>query len=136
MKYKAVVSYFGPHYLGFQRQPQGGTVQDALENVLSQVFGCETLLKAAGRTDAGVHAYGQVISFEGNNWDDPEALRKAVNGLLPDDIYVRSIEVVPSSFDARHSAKGKVYQYAFTVNQRDPLRSGSIAHLRRDDFKF
>ena len=136
MRYFAVVSYSGERYVGFQRQPKGATIQGEIEKQLSFLLGAETTIRAAGRTDAGVHAVGQTFTFDTLNAIDTEATLKALNRLLPEDIYVRSLCVVADDFDARYSATGKVYQYVFTVNERDPLRTSKIAQLRRDDFEF
>lgn len=136
MKYLAKVAYSGEGYNGFQRQPHKKTIQGELEKQLSFILGAETNIKGAGRTDAGVHAKGQTFSFESKAIPDIDSFLKALNRLLPEDIYVLSIKEVDDGFDARHSCVGKVYEYRFTVNQRDPLLTGKIAQLRRDDFKF
>ncbi|MCR5348676.1 MAG: tRNA pseudouridine(38-40) synthase TruA [Bacilli bacterium] len=136
MKYKAVVSYSGEAYCGFQRQPKGKTIQGELEKQLTFLAGESIQIKGAGRTDAGVHALGQTFSFPCHLIEDIPAFLTALNRLLPEDIYVRSLEQVDDGFDARHSSIGKIYEYVFTVNQRDPLRTRKIAQLRRDDFDF
>ena len=134
MKYFGKVSYSGERYNGFQRQKKLLTVQGELEKQLSFLCGQPTLIKAAGRTDAGVHAKGQTFSFESKSIPDVAAFLKALNRLLPEDIYVLELKEVEDSFDARHSCCGKIYQYRFSVNQRYPLLTGKIAQLRRDDF--
>ena len=136
MRYLAKVSYSGENFLGFQRQPKGRTVQKEIEAQLSLLCDGETLIRAAGRTDAGVHALGQTFTFDASPIENIPAFLKALNRLLPEDIYVLGIAEVPQDFDARYSAIGKVYRYQFTVDKRDPLRTGKIAQIRRDDFKF
>ena len=135
MRYFGVVSYSGENYFGFQRQVDQPTIQDELETRISSLCNAPITIHGAGRTDAGVHALGQTFSFEADI-ADLDAFLKALNRMLPEDIYVRSLRVVPSDFDARHSCVGKVYQYEFTVDRRDPLRSRKIAQLRRNDFKL
>ena len=136
MKYFGVVSYSGERYAGFQRQNDKRTIQGEIEKQLSLYFGQEILIKGAGRTDAGVHALGQTFSFLGPEREDFEVIKKALNRLLPEDIYLRRLCAVPEDFDARHSCTGKVYEYTFTICERDPLRVGKIAQLCRDDFDF
>ena len=136
MKLAAIVSYSGERFYGFQRQRELRTVQSVLEETISRFYGKETLLKAAGRTDIGVHAKGQVISFIATPHFDLEGDRRAINRLLPEDVSLRRLVEVPDSFDARHSSVGKVYRYTFLINERDPLRCKKIAQLSRDDFDF
>ena len=135
MKYLAIVAYSGEDYYGFQRQNGKRSVQGELEKQLSFLLGSPTIIKGAGRTDAGVHAKGQTFSFSGTI-ENIDSFLHALNRLLPEDIFVRSIKAVDEGFDARHSCIGKIYQYQFTVNDRDPLRSKKIAQIRRDDFQF
>lgn len=136
MKCFAIVSYSGEAYYGFQRQPKHVTVQGVIEKQLGFLLGAPTVIKAAGRTDTGVHALGQTFTFECSPLEDINATKTALNKLLPEDIFIRELKEVPESFDARFSAVGKIYRYVFTINERDPLRSRKIAQLRRDDFKF
>jgi tRNA pseudouridine38-40 synthase len=121
MNYCGVVSYLGTGYKGFERQKDYPTIQGKLETALSQLCGEETLIHGAGRTDAGVHARGQTFSFQTSEIKDLSAFVYALNRLLPGDIAVKSLRAVPESFDARHSAKGKVYSYSFHYGPRDPL---------------
>ena len=136
MKYCAKVAYSGENYNGFQRQKNKRSVQGEIEAVLSKLLGKETLIKGAGRTDKGVHAKGQTFSFESEKPLTVSKTLKALNRLLPEDIYILELREVPEDFDARHSCIGKVYEYCFTIDARDPLRVNKIAQLRRDDFKF
>ncbi len=136
MKYFVTVSYCGRAYYGFQRQKNKVTVQGTIEKVLSDYLGAETVIKAAGRTDTGVHAIGQTFCFESDRNLSEEKFLHTMNRLLPKDIYLESMRTVASDFDARHSCVGKVYEYRFTVLKRNPLWVGLVAHLQRDDFKF
>ena len=106
------VSYDGTNYHGFQRQmPPVVAVQNVLERALAKVCGEDVELAAAGRTDAGVHAYGQVVNFFTDGQIPVARLPRAVNGLLPPDIVVTQAWEAGHDFSARHSATGKAYVY-------------------------
>lgn len=108
---KLEIAYLGTNYRGMQSQPCGSTIQDVLEEFLTQVCGEKVRISASGRTDAGVHALGQVISFKTNgNIPCPNILRVA-ESLLPADIAVLSAKEMPEEFHARFSAKSKEYIY-------------------------
>ncbi len=122
--YKSIVAYDGTEFEGFQRLGGGQrTVQGVLEEALSSLGWKGTSLRAAGRTDAGVHARGQVIDY-GLEWrHDPALLTLALNGHLPSDVAVRHSEPAPAGFHPRFSAKGRCYSYTIFGSQaRDPLR--------------
>ncbi|MDK3160820.1 tRNA pseudouridine(38-40) synthase TruA [Kamptonema cortianum] len=112
--YKITLSYDGRSYAGWQTQSNGVTVQKTLENALSKIFCEEILIEGSGRTDAGVHALGQVASFRQMN-DRPvlamDKLLIALNTILPPDIRIHRARVMPESFHARYNAKGKEYHY-------------------------
>ena len=106
------VAYDGTAYHGFQRQtPPVIAVQNVLEEKLAMVFGDSIELAASGRTDAGVHAYGQVVNFFTNGTIPVDRIVRAVNSLLPPDIVVKEAHEADSGFSARHSAKSKTYIY-------------------------
>lgn len=106
------VAYDGTNYHGFQRQtPPIRGVQNVLEAALAKVCGETVELAAAGRTDTGVHAYGQVVNFFTDGRIPTERLPRAVNGLLPPDIVVSEAWEAARDFSARHSATGKAYVY-------------------------
>lgn len=109
--YKLILSYDGTDYHGWQRQPKERTIQGLLEEALSEVAQKKITLIGAGRTDAGVHAQGQVTNFKANISLSVEVLIRAVNSLLPGDIRVVSIEKADMNFHARKMAKSKIYQY-------------------------
>jgi tRNA pseudouridine38-40 synthase len=107
----ATLHYDGTGFVGWQRQPAGRSVQSEFERVLERIFGHQTVAHAAGRTDAGVHALGQAVSFSAPpSWDE-SALRRALNALLPRDCWVQSVEPVVPGFHARKSALTRRYRY-------------------------
>lgn len=117
---KAVVAYDGTEYLGFQRQAQGPTVQGVLEEALAKIAGHAVRVLGAGRTDAGVHALGQVVAFD-LTWRHGLAdLRNALNALLPRSIAVREVSWAPEEFHPRFDAVGRVYRYRV---YNGPIRS-------------
>lgn len=108
---KLVVAYVGTAYHGFQKQPGGGTVQNVLEEFLSRICGEAVRLVGSGRTDAGVHAKGQVVSFRTGGSIPVENIPRAALGLLPPDIAILKAEEAGEDFHARFSAKSKEYSY-------------------------
>ncbi len=109
--YKIVLSYDGTDYHGWQIQPRKKTIQGTLEDALYRFRSHRIPVIGAGRTDAGVHALGQAASFQAElDLDDAELLQ-ALNGQLPGDIRVLSLERVDNAFHARKSARSKVYRY-------------------------
>lgn len=118
--YRLTVAYDGTEFHGFQRQPGVRTVQEVLERALEQLLSQEVTVVAAGRTDRGVHAEGQVVSFRATLPMPVEALPRALNGLLPSDVAVREAASAPEGFHARFSAQWKEYVYTFF---HDPLRA-------------
>lgn len=112
MNYKLIIQYDGSRYDGWQKQGNtDNTIQGKLETVLSRMIGEEIEIHGAGRTDAGVHALGQVANFHVNKNLKPEEILNYTNEYLPDDIAVISVEKVQERFHARLNATGKVYQY-------------------------
>ncbi len=118
--------YDGAGFVGWQRQPQGRTVQAEVEAVLERLLGCRTPATAAGRTDAGVHALGQGVGFTPpERWaDQVEGLRRALNALLPRDIWVEQVHAMRSGFHARRSATARRYRYVIGTDEasRSPFR--------------
>lgn len=109
--FKLVLAYDGTHYHGWQRQPKLRTVQGVIETALGKVPVQFEKLIASGRTDAGVHALGQVISFRAETPMEPDAMVRALNRLLPPDVVVQEAARVPEDFHARHAARSKIYLY-------------------------
>ncbi|MEK6814314.1 MAG: tRNA pseudouridine(38-40) synthase TruA [Nitrospirota bacterium] len=108
---RVLLEYDGTAYHGWQVQPNARTIQEVFESVLDRIHKRRTKATAAGRTDAGVHARGQVVHFETALGMDASAWRKALNALLPDDIVARGADFPPAGFHARKSALSKTYVY-------------------------
>jgi tRNA pseudouridine38-40 synthase len=106
---RLIVAYDGTDFRGFARQPGERTVQGVLEEALARVLGAAPRLSAAGRTDAGVHAEGQVVSFEADG--DPDRVQRSVNGMLAPEVVVVRAARAPAGFDARRSATAREYRY-------------------------
>ncbi|MFE4714397.1 MULTISPECIES: tRNA pseudouridine(38-40) synthase TruA [Paenibacillus] len=117
------VNYDGTTYDGFQTQPQGNTIQDRLEEAILHLTGEDLKIHASGRTDAGVHAYGQPFNFITSSQIPLERWCLALNARLPQDIVVTEAREVPLSFHSRRSAKRKTYRYTINANQfPDPFQ--------------
>jgi len=108
---KLVIEYDGSDFVGWQIQPNGASIQGELERALGEILQEPIVTVAAGRTDAGVHARGQVASFKTSKLLAPELIQRGVNALLPKQIVVLSAERVPEAFHARYSAKARIYRY-------------------------
>lgn len=118
MRIKCTITYNGAHFFGFQKQPELVTVQGELERVLNHIHrkaGVKIFVSGSGRTDAGVHARGQVIHFDTPFQMDGDSWKRSMNGLLHS--AIRVIEAVPviDDFHARYSATAKTYHYYFQV---------------------
>jgi len=120
MRVRALVAYDGTDYSGFQRQVGVPTVQEALETALGEVTQESVSVWAAGRTDAGVHAQGQVIAFDTAWRHGVEDLQRAMNAVLPADAAVRELEVARSGFHPRYDARSRRYRY---LVHHAPVRS-------------
>jgi tRNA pseudouridine38-40 synthase len=122
---KLTLAYDGTGFAGWARQPGLRTVQDELERALATILGEPVATSVAGRTDAGVHALGQVASYHHEALDP-----RRLNGLLPDDVAVLSSEPMPADFDARHSAKKRTYCYRILSSPvRSPFEHGRALHV-------
>ena len=127
------VAYDGTAYAGFQRQtPPVIAVQNVLEEKLARIFGDSIELAAAGRTDAGVHAYGQVVNFFTDGTIPVTRIARAANSLLPPDIAVKEAWEADRDFSARHSARSKTYLYRIAQGETpDPLCARYAWYIRR-----
>ncbi|MBI4616590.1 MAG: tRNA pseudouridine(38-40) synthase TruA [Planctomycetes bacterium] len=129
--WKLVLEYDGTDFAGWQVQPAKRTVQGVLQEGIRQVIGEEVELHAAGRTDAGVHAEGQVASFRTSSRLGPENILRGVNSLTPPAVSILSIEEAGSDFDASRSAKGKVYRYDVRMGLSAPALDRDRCHWIR-----
>lgn len=111
MHYRLVVEYDGTDFHGWQLQPEVRTVQGVLETAIAQLFGHPARAAAAGRTDAGVHAAGQVVCFDSAREIDVSTVTRALNALTPDDMTIRSADLVDERFDPRAAARRRSYVY-------------------------
>lgn len=132
MGYRALVEYDGTAYQGFQRQRRGATIQGKLEQAIETIAAQKVNVIGAGRTDSGVHATGQVIAFEVNWRHDCQALERALNANLPEDIAVRELQVAAAGFHPRFDARSRVYVYTiYTSPVRRPLQRFKAWHVRQ-----
>ena len=119
--YKIVIEYDGTNFVGWQQQENGQSIQSALQEALFKLTGEKITIFGAGRTDAGVHAYGQVASFTLNKKIETDVIRDGLNQhLRPQPIAIQKAELVDNDFHARFSAKKRWYEYKI-INRRPPL---------------
>jgi len=128
---KVVLEYDGAGFAGWQQQSHGRTVEAELKRALLEVTGTAHKVYAAGRTDAGAHAEGQVVSFHTETRISPQRLVGALNARLPDDVAVVSAESVPDDFHARYSARWRRYRYRYLDRPSRPaLERDRCWHVR------
>lgn len=144
MRYRAVVAYDGTAYRGWQAQKDGPTVQQTIEAALATVLREPVRIAAAGRTDAGVHARGQVIAFDATaelaeicGADDPRGIAplarclRSVNAVLPEDVALVSLSHAAADFDPRHDAVQRAYRYRiWNAEARSPFERRRAWHVR------
>jgi len=111
--FRITLAYDGTNYVGWQRQAAGASIQGLIEEALRELDGRRVVVIGAGRTDAGVHALGQVASFVLARTIDPDELKRALNGHLPVDVRVTDVGMAAPGFHARLSARAKTYHYRF-----------------------
>jgi tRNA pseudouridine38-40 synthase len=127
---KLLLSYDGTDFSGWQFQPGRRTVQAVLEAAIAQLTGAPATTNASGRTDAGVHALGQVVHFYTASRHPPAVFVKALNALLPHDVRVRGAWDMPQSFHATLDAKAKLYRYVIDNNPiADPFQRRYSDHV-------
>ena len=130
-RYKITLAYDGSNFAGSQKQANSRTVQGELENALAQIGWTDRSVLMAGRTDAGVHASGQVATFDFNEWNrNSEKLLNAINARLPKDIAVKKLQKVANQFHPRFDATSRTYRYRlFHKSIREPLREKFEWHV-------
>ena len=119
MRYKCIVAYDGYNYVGFQSQINGTAIQDVIEDKLKIIFNDSIRIVMASRTDSGVHAKGQVFHVDALKEVEPFRLKGSLNGLLPKDIHINSVEVVDENFHSRFNVKAKKYEYVINTGEYD-----------------
>jgi tRNA pseudouridine38-40 synthase len=130
-KLRIVVEYDGTAFSGWQRQPGRRTVQGCLEDAVREMTGETAFVRGAGRTDAGVHADGQVASFGLDAPIPVGGLLRGLNSILDEDLAIVEVADVDAAFDARFSARGKVYRYQVWCHLvRSPRRARQAWHVR------
>ena len=132
MRIKLLVSYDGTAYCGWQIQPNGITVQEILENAVHCATGEMVRVTGSGRTDAGVHALGQVAHFDTESTIPPQKFYRALNVHLPSDIRVLASEKADDNFHACSNAKKKTYAYSFYISETElPLKERYAVQMER-----
>ncbi|HUH66037.1 MAG TPA: tRNA pseudouridine(38-40) synthase TruA [Syntrophales bacterium] len=124
---KIVLEYDGTRYHGWQRQVNKVTVQEILEKAISDITQEDVRVIGSGRTDAGVHAIGQVANFKTNSDIDVRGLHRGINSLLPWDIVVNELKEADASFHARYDAKSKIYVYQISCGPVRPALGRNYA---------
>lgn len=132
-RYSLTVAWDGSPFRGWQRQPGGGTIQQYFEDALREILGGESVIvTASGRTDAGVHAMGQAVSFACTAQRSENAIRRGLNALLPPEIVVLEARKVPLAYDPRRWARRKLYRYRVLNREvRCPHRRGTVWFHRK-----
>ncbi len=136
MRYKLTLSYDGSDFFGFQVQDDLRTVEKEIVNALKIMTDQDVKIYASGRTDRYVHARGQVIHFDIPNDIPPNRFKKAINNILPHDIYVINVEYAKEDFHARFSALSKEYRYYISLGEVDPFKSRYISYYNNLDINL
>lgn len=132
-KIKCTISYDGTHYAGFQYQPNERTIQGEIEKALKKLHkGRFIRIHGSGRTDAGVHAKGQVFHFESDLGLGEENWKRALNTLLPEDVYIHKAERISGDFHARYDVMEKEYHYFVSMAEYDVFKRNYAYHVRYD----
>ena len=130
MRLAMIVEYDGTEYSGFQYQKNARTIQEEIEKAIESLTREAVRIRAAGRTDAGVHATGQVVAFDTDVSYDPITVQRALNARLPQDIAVTSVRAVNPEFDPRRDAVSRLYRYTLLVSRvRSPLMRRTVHRL-------
>lgn len=132
-RYRALVAYDGAAFHGFAANPGVATIGGTLATSMQRVLGYEPVLSCAGRTDRGVHAWGQVVSFDAADTVDCGTLQRSLNALCAPAIVIRELDAAPPDFDARFSARARTYRYRI-LNRTwpDPFLHATTWHVPHD----
>lgn len=139
MRYLMTFSYDGTFFKGYQKQKSERTVQEEIEKALTRINSSPVLISASGRTDSKVHALNQKAHFDFDKKIELKKLKNAINSLLPDDIYIKKIQVVKNNFHARFNVVSKEYEYKINIGKYNPLQRNYIyqynSNLNIDDME-
>ena len=131
MRYLVTLSYDGTNYGGWQIQPNAVSIEEEIEKVLSKILNTTTKIYGSGRTDAGVHAFGQTFHFDAKEITDLGKFKYSLNSLLPSDIHIINIENKDDSFNARYDVKDKTYSYYINTGEYDLFYRNYMYQLLR-----
>lgn len=131
MRYLFTVQYRGTNYAGWQIQPNGVSIQETIEKIFSTVLNEPTKIYASGRTDAGVHSYGQTFHANINKDINIGKFVYSINSLLPNDIYIIDVKEVNDDFHARYDVKRKIYSYYINVGDFDVFNEDKMYQFLR-----
>lgn len=135
MRYLVKVSYLGSNYQGWQRQESAPSIQGKIEAVLSKIYNKEIVIYGSGRTDAGVHAYGQYFHYDAEEKYKEKDIKHRLNCLLPDDIEIISVKKVDDNFHARFNVKQKTYFYLIQNTQKNSMLSDRV-YLYKENIDY
>lgn len=131
MRYFMAFSYDGSKFNGYQKQPRVKTVQGEIERALQKISGTKIKIYASGRTDAGVHALNQKAHFDLEMNITPAKLKKALNSVLLDSIYIKDIEEVSELFHARFNVRAKEYIYKINMGEYNPIEKDYVLQYNK-----
>lgn len=132
MRYLMTFSYDGTNYNGYQKQPNKNTIQDKIEEALYKITNTNITIHSSGRTDSHVHALNQKAHFDLEKEMDLKKLKKGINSLIPDDIYIKEIIQVKDDFHARFNVKKKIYLYKLNVGIYNPIDRNYIYQYNKE----
>lgn len=128
---KCLVSYDGSNFYGFQVQPEARTVQGIIQDALRKITQEDIIIHASGRTDAGVHAVGQVFHFDTSKELPEKQWIRAINHFMPDDIYIKDSWIVDEDFHSRYSTSYKQYRYYLNMGMYNPIQKKYVAQVNK-----
>ena len=132
MRYLMTFSYDGTNYNGYQKQPNKNTIQDKIEEALFKITGNKIIIHSSGRTDSKVHALNQKAHFDLDKEFDLYKLKKGLNSLIPEDIYIKEIEKVNVDFHARFNVLKKIYIYKINIGDYNPIDRNYVYQYNKE----
>lgn len=131
MRVKCIVSYDGSKFKGWQIQNNQRTIQGEIQAALKNICQQPVVIHGSGRTDGKVHGCNQVFHFDSDKTLDENRWRQAINHFLPNDVYIKQVELVDEEFHSRYSALSKEYRYYVNVGDYDPFKTNYIYQLNK-----